>query len=147
MKTNQLEILLLNSIMIIRRIIFGMSLVLLYCSPYIQVILNSISSYAICFFIIYNKPYQSKLDTIMNLYIEVNTFLILSILGALIYEDLPTILYNTIEWILVVLIYMSVMVPALVNLLLLIYKIIMKIRSQNNHEKTKEETISRVTKL
>jgi hypothetical protein len=87
----------------------------------------------------------------MNLYIEVNTFLILSILGALIYEDLPTFLYNTIEWILVVLIYMSVMVPALVNLLLLIYKItnkiIMKIRSQNNHEKTKEETISRVAKL
>jgi hypothetical protein len=128
-----------------------MSLVLLYSSPYIQVILNSISSYAICFFIIYNKPYQSKLDTIMNLYIEVNTFLILSILGALIYEDLPTILYNTIEWILVVLIYMSVMVPALVNLLLIIYKItykiIMKILSQNNHEETKEETISRVTKL
>jgi cellulose synthase/poly-beta-1,6-N-acetylglucosamine synthase-like glycosyltransferase len=72
----------------------------------------------------------------MNLYIEVNTFLILSVIGAFIYEDLPTSLYDTIEWTLVVLIYMIVMVPTLVNIVLLIHNIIMKIRRHNREKMT-----------
>ncbi len=131
LKTDKLEILLLNSIMITRRIIFGVSVILLYPSPYIKIILNSISSCAIWYFILFFKPYQSKLDNRMNSYIEVNTFLILSVIGAFIHEDLPTSLYDTIEWILVFLIYMIVMVPTLVNIVLLIHNIIMKIRRPN----------------
>jgi hypothetical protein len=72
----------------------------------------------------------------MNLYIEANTFLILSVIGAFIYEDMPNSLYDALEWMLVILIYASIMVPALVNLLLLIYKIIMKFRQSNNQDKT-----------
>ncbi len=83
-------------------------------------ILNSISSYGISFFILYYKPYNSKLDNIMNLYIERNTFLILSVIVALIDEDLPTSLYDT-RMDLSSSIYTSIMVPDLVNLYLLIY--------------------------
>jgi hypothetical protein len=72
----------------------------------------------------------------MNLCIEVNTFLILSVIGAFIYEDLPTSLYDTVEWTLVVLIYMIVMVPTLVNIVLLIHNIIMKIRRPNRGKMT-----------
>jgi hypothetical protein len=54
----------------------------------------------------------------MNLYIEFVVFLIFSIIGAFIYEDLPTQLYDIAEWSLVVLIYCSIMIPALVNLIL-----------------------------
>jgi len=136
LKADQLEILNLNAIMIIRRIIFGVSVILLSYSPYTQVIINSISSYTICFLIIYYKPYQSKVDNIMNLYIEVNTFLILTVIVAFIYEDLPESLYDTIEWILVILIYMSIIVPALVNISILIYKIIRKIRQSKNQGST-----------
>jgi hypothetical protein len=143
LKTDKLETLLLNSIMITRRIIFGVSVVLLSSSPYILVIINSISSLTIWYFILFFKPYQSKLDNRMNLYIEVNTFLILSVIGAFIYEDLPTSLYDTIEWTLVVLIYMIVMVPTLVNIVLLIHNIIMKTRRPNREKRTIDISASR----
>ena len=101
----------------IRRLVYGVSLILLYSSPYIQVIVNSSFSCGICYFIFILKPYKSKLDYAMNLYIEIVVFLILSIIGAFIYEDLPTQLYDMTEWSLIVLIYGSIMIPALVNLI------------------------------
>jgi hypothetical protein len=133
LKTDQLEILLLSVIIIIiRRIIFGVSVILLHSSPYIQIMLNSIASYAIFIFTLYFKHYKINFDSIMNLYIELNTFLILSAVGAFIYEDLPTYLYDMMEWTLVVLIYMSIMVPALLNIAALIYRIILKCRRTPN---------------
>jgi hypothetical protein len=63
----------------------------------------------ICYFLFILKPHKSKLDYAMNLYV----FLILSIIGAFIYEDLPTHLYDITERSLFVLIYCSIMIPAL----------------------------------
>jgi hypothetical protein len=66
----------------------------------------------------------------MNLYIEFVVFLILSIIGAFIYEDLPTHLYDITEWSLVVLIYCSIMIPALVNLTLSIKGLLVFIKAR-----------------
>lgn len=117
-KNDMIERLFVNLLEILRRLVYGVNLILLYPTPYIQVILNSSFSFAICYFIFILKPYKSKIDHIMNLYIEFVIFLILSIIGAFIYEDLPTQLYDITEWSLVVLIYSSIMIPALVNLII-----------------------------
>lgn len=95
-------------------------MILLYPSPYIQVVVNSSFSCGICYFIFMFKPYKTKLDNIMNLYIEVVTFLILSIIGVFIYEDLHTTLFNLADWSLVVMIYLSIIIPALTNLMILV---------------------------
>ncbi len=111
--------------MMIRRIAYGVSMILLYPSPYIQVVINSIFSFSICFFIIIYKPYISKLDNILSLYIEVITFLILSLIGAYIKQDLPNNLYEMFEMIIVILIYMTIAIPAFISAIILVKDIIL----------------------
>jgi hypothetical protein len=84
----------------------------------------------ICYFIFILRPNKSKLDYAMNLYKEFVVFLIIYIIGAYIYEDLPTHLYNITEWSLVVLIYGSIIIPALVNLILSIKDLLVFIKAR-----------------
>ncbi len=125
----------------IRRLVYGVSLILLFSSPYIQVIVNSSFSYGICYFIFTLNPYKSKLDYAMNLYIEIAVFLILSIIGAFIYEDLPTHLYDMTEWSLIVLICCSIMIPALVNLILSIKDSLVYIKSRHYRAPESQEKL------
>ncbi len=90
---------------------------------------------------IYTQTLKTKLDYAMNLYIEFVVFLMLSIIGAFIYEDLPTHLYDITEWSLVVLIYGSIMIPALVNLILLMKDLLVFIKARYYRAlETKEKT-------
>jgi hypothetical protein len=125
LNTKDVNNLLLNILMIIRRIVYGVSMILLYPSPYIQVVINSIFSFSICFFIIIYKPYISKLDNFMSLYIEVITFLILSLIGAYIKEDLPNNLYEMFEMIIIILIYMTIAIPACISAIILVKYIVL----------------------
>jgi hypothetical protein len=125
---NHVNHLLLNILMMIRRIVYGVNMIILYPSPYIQVTINSIFSFSICFFIIIYKPYRYKLDKFMNLYVELNSFLILTIIGAYIKEDLPYNIHESCELIILVLIYMSITIPALVNAFILLKDIILYLR-------------------
>ena len=61
----------------------------------------------------------------MNFYLEFVTFLILSIIGAFIKEDLSTNLYDFADLTLVVLIYSIIIVPAIVNLIISIKDLIL----------------------
>ena len=77
----------------------------------------------------------------MNLYIELVVFLILSIIGAFIYEDLPTHLYDMTEWSLIVLICCSIMIPALVNLILSIKDSLVYIKSRHYRAPESQEKL------
>lgn len=102
----------------IRRLVYGVNMILLYSSPYIQVVVNSSFSFAICYFIFIFKPYKTKLHNIMNLYIETINFLILSIIGTFIHKGLSSNLYSSAEWSVIILIYASITGPALVNIII-----------------------------
>jgi hypothetical protein len=123
-----------NNLLLIRRIVYGINMILFYSSPFIQVVINSSFSFTICHYILLFKPFKTRLDNIMNFYIEFLTFLILSIIGAFIKEDLSSDLYELADWSLVVLIYSIIMVPASVNLIISIKDLILyfKTRSQRS---------------
>jgi hypothetical protein len=129
LKTNNLEILLLNVLEIIRRIVYGCNMILFYHSPYIQVILNSSLSISVCYFILIFKPYNTRRDYFINLYTEVNVFLIFFSIGAFISEHISDTLYSLAEWNLVILLYLSIIVPALIKIILLIIDIIVKLKA------------------
>lgn len=76
----------------------------------------------------------------INLYIELNTFLILTVIAPFIYDDLPAYLYDGFELTLVVLIYTSIMIPALINISILIYNIIINLRQRTNQINIEETT-------
>lgn len=145
--TNNLNNLLLNILIIIRRIVYGVNMIFLYPSPYIQVAINSIFSFSICFFIIIYRPYRYKLDNFMNLYIELITFMILTLIGAYIKEDLPYNLHEMSELIIIILIYMSITIPALLSAIILLKDIILySIRYFTNlKEKKSQINIDQIT--
>jgi hypothetical protein len=95
-------------------------MILIYPSPYLHVVINSSFSLAIWYYMIIFKPYKARVDNLMSLYVEFNIFVILSVIGVFLYEDLNSSMYDISEWRLVVLIYMSIIVPAVINILLLI---------------------------
>lgn len=136
-KTDKIEYLLLNILLILRSIVYGVNMIVLYSSPYSQVVINSSFSFSIFYFIFIFKPFKNRLDNMMNLYIEFNTFLILSLMGAYIYEDLSDILYGLAEWALVILIYMSIIMPTLVNTIILIKNFILKLIPRRAASKVK----------
>jgi hypothetical protein len=114
-----------NNILLIRRIVYGINMIVLYYSPFMQVVINSSFSFTICHYILIFKPFKTRLDNIMNFYIEFLTFLILSIIGAFIRQDLSSDLYALADWSLVVLIYSIIIVPAIVNLIISIKDLIL----------------------
>ncbi len=116
LKTDEIEHLLYNIVLLLRRIVYGVNMILFYSSPFIQVVINSSFSFTICYYILISRPYKTRLDNIMNFYIELITFWIFSIIGAFIKEDLSRDLYDLAEWSLIILIYSSIMIPALVNI-------------------------------
>jgi hypothetical protein len=116
LKTDKIEYLLVNILLLLRRIVYGVNMILFYSSPFIQVVINSSFSFTICYYILIFKPYKTRLDNIMNVYIELITFWIFSIIGAFIKEDLSRDLYDLAEWSLIILIYSIIMIPALVNI-------------------------------
>jgi hypothetical protein len=105
-------------------------MIIFYTSPFIQVVINSSFSFAICHYILLVRPFKTRLDNIMNLYIEFITFLILSIIGTFIKEDLSNDLYDIAEWSLIILIYSSIMLPALVNIVISIRNLIIYFKSK-----------------
>lgn len=136
LKVDNIEHLLLKIIDLIRRLVFGISMVIFYKSPYMQVVVNSSISSSICMFMILYKPYKTKLDNMMNFYIEFNTFCILSSFGAFIYEDLPRDLYSVTEVIVIILIYLIIMIPAIVDIGIFIKKFILYIKRRNERQIT-----------
>ena len=129
-KTENIDFLLLNILNMIRRIVFGINIVLLYSSPYIQVMINSCFSFAICYFIIFYNPFKTSFDHRMNIFLEVNIFLIQCILGTFIYEDMSTDLYEIADWSIVVLLYMSILVQALANIVYTVAELTLKCRKR-----------------
>ena len=116
--------------MLIRRIVYGINVILFHSSPFIQVVINSSFSFTICYYILIFKPYKTRLDNIMNVYIELITFWIFSIIGAFIKEDLSRDLYDLAEWSLIILIYSIIMIPALVNISISIKDLIIFTKSR-----------------
>ena len=111
-------------------------MILFYSSPYIQVVINSSFAIAISYYIFIFNPYKAKLDNAMNLYTEFNTFLCLTIIGAFLNEDLSSNLRDVAEWAFVIFLYMSILVPALVNILFLIKNILSKLKSNKRKDRT-----------
>jgi hypothetical protein len=72
---------------------------------------NSISALNIGLFILIYKHYATKFQKYLNFYLELNTLLILIIIGAYIKEDLYYSLYNKLEWSLMILISCSITIP------------------------------------
>jgi hypothetical protein len=120
-------------------------MIVLYSTPYIQVVLNSSFSIMIWYYMLIFNPYVSKLDRYMSLYIEFITFLILSIIVSFTYEDLASDLYDIAEWSIIILIYLSIMVPNLVNLVITIKYFIdwLKVRYRKRHVRSTINTISK----
>jgi hypothetical protein len=130
LKVDKIEGVYIHILEILRRLLYGINMILLYPSPYIQVILNSSFSFAICYFILLYKPYKTKLDNIMSFYTEFTTFLILSVIGAFIDEDLSRTLYDLADWSLFLMIILSIMIPAVVNLFVSIKNFLTWVRAR-----------------
>ncbi len=143
LKTESIEYILLHVLLIIRRIVYGVNIILFYASPFIQVVINSSLSFACFHYISLLKPFKTQIDNIMSIYIEFITFLILSIIAAFIKEDLSSDLHKIADWCLVILIYSSIMVPALFNLVISIKDLIIYFKTtsgQNMREPSVTET-------
>ncbi len=134
LKAENTERLLLSILQIVRRLVYGINMILFHPSPYIQVVINSSFSCSLCYFIILNQPFKKKLDNIMNIYIEFITFCTFSILGAFIYEELHSYLYNIAEWSLIILIYLSIMGPALLSIIISCKDFVICLRRINEGE-------------
>ncbi len=121
----------MNIMDLIRRLVYGINMIIFYHSPYIQVVINSSISFSTFIFMILYQPYKKRLDNILNIYIEFNTFCILSAIGAFIYEDLPSYLYNISVEIAIIMIYLIIILPAIVNITISIQNFILWLRRRN----------------
>jgi hypothetical protein len=131
LKTDKIQYLLYNIVLLIRRIVYGINVILFHSSPFIQVVINSSFSFTIYHYILIFKPYKTRLDNIMNFYIEFITFCIFSIIGAFIKEDLSGDSYNIAEWSLIILIYSSIVLPAVVNIVISIKDLIIYFKERS----------------
>lgn len=130
LRTDSIDTLLLNNLMMIRRLVYGVNIVYLYDSPFIQVAINSTISCAYVHFLIVYKPYKTKWDNMMNLFIEGNIFLILTLIGVFIHQNLPSEIYQITEVSLVVLLYMSTSVVTIINFILDVKKAINMLKAK-----------------
>jgi hypothetical protein len=131
LNTENIENLLAPIIDILRRLLYGVNMILFYSSPYIQVVINSVSSFVVFHYYFVYRPCSKKFDNIMNLYTEINNFLTLSFIGAFISEDLPNNMNYVAEWSVIILIYLSIMGPTMINLILSIRDLTLWIRARN----------------
>ncbi len=73
-----------------------------------------------------------------------NTFMILSVVGVFIKEDLYSGLYSIADWGLIIFVYLSIMVPALVNILLLIRSFVIKCRGKTDNKIQEEAQLNKI---
>jgi hypothetical protein len=136
LKSDSIDSLLLKIIQMLRKHLYGINLIFLYDSAYIQVIINSIFSFCILHYLIYYKPYTNRKDLLINIFIEGNTFLILSLIGAYLKDKMNDIIYKMIEICISILLYGILIVPTAINLVLDIRAIVIKYkdRCMNNRQ-------------
>lgn len=94
----------------------------------------------LCYFIVIIRPFKEKVDNAMNLFTEAVIFIIQSLIGAFIYQDLREGLYNAVKWSIVVMLYASIMVPSLVQL-----GILLKDLFKHFSNKDKQEDCSQIS--
>jgi hypothetical protein len=145
LRAENVETLLLNAIEILRRIVYGFGMIILYKSPYTQIILNSIFSFTIFHYTLIHKPYQKRLQHIISLYTEMINFMILSVIVAFMYDGLPKYLYEYAEWGLTILLYLSTLIPCVLNIIISIRDIISWLKRRCN--RAQEQDIINETQL
>ncbi len=134
LKSSSIDPLLIKVIQILRKLAYGVNLICLHDNAYIQVIINSSFSLCILHYMIYHKPYASKKDLVINIFIEGNIFMILSLIGAYLKDDLWGIIYKLLEIGIIALLYGSILVPASINLLFDIRIIIEKFKTRGTQK-------------
>jgi hypothetical protein len=118
--SDAIDYLFYNIFYLSRRIVYGVVMILLSSAPYIQVVINSSFSIGIAYFLIIFKPFKSKIDNYMKIYIEVNNSIIISLTGLFLTEKLPNRLYEVAEWTIVILTYAGFALPTLVRVIIIL---------------------------
>lgn len=111
----------------IRRLLFSISILILGSSPYIQVSINSACSASILLSYIFNNPFKKRKDRYIEIFIETCIFISLSCLAISIFDLINR---DVLDWVMVVVLYGSILLPTLVNLFLLVRKLYNKCRNR-----------------
>jgi hypothetical protein len=115
-----------NVIFLARRFLNAICIVFLGSSPEFQILVMSIISYYSFWHILYFRPYYSIRENIINCFTEGCMYLAMSLL--FIYNfDIGDVLKEYIDYLVVVLLYLSFLVAVSVNLVGVIIKILKKI--------------------
>jgi hypothetical protein len=101
---------------ILRRIILAISILFLGQSPYIQISINSVSSFSILIFYISYKPYKESKERFLAIFNEGCFFIVTTSIYILLKEDLSDIALHSIDWSISGVLYVSVFIPFLVDL-------------------------------
>jgi hypothetical protein len=115
----------------IRRLVYGVNMIFLHDSPYIQVILNSSISWSNLLYLVIYRPYQTKIMNFTNISQELNIFVIFSMLGMALIPGISGILYDLIDWALTIMLYVSISLPVCINLLVIIRTWMLGIKCNN----------------
>lgn len=110
----------------IRRLVYSINMIVLYTTPYIQVVLNSSMSLSILLYQIIHRPYSAKKMNLISTFLEFNIFLILSLLGSLLIPGKSETLCDLIDWTMVAILYSSISIPTFINVLTTIKNFITK---------------------
>ena len=134
-----LDKVLYNMIFLIRMYIFAVCLLFLGSSPYMQLCVNSLASFLPFLYIIQHKPFRTKSDNILNGFTEGCIFIEMTLLFACL-KDMSKDREYYYDWALVILLYISFLVPVAYQTLMSVWNILKKFISPKE-EKVEEEKV------
>lgn len=116
---------------IIRRLIFGVSILILGQSPYIQISINSACCAGIILSYICYNPFKTRKDRYIEIFAETCIFISMNCLVVSMFNIANP---DAIDWVLVIALYGSILIPSIVNLILVIRDLYLRCKGNKDTE-------------